>query len=248
VAGAHVTSASYDRIGRGYAERRRPDPRVGRFIVDGLADARSVVNVGAGTGSYEPRDRRVVAVEPSDVMLAQRPADAAPAVRARAEALPFRRASFDAGVGVLTIHHWTDWRAGLAELRRVAWRIVLLTWDPESDGLWLMRDYLPELLANDRRKFPSMAVLREALGAIDAVAVPIPHDCSDGFMGAYWRRPEAYLDPGVRAGISTFADGSADAGLARLADDLGSGAWARRHGALLELGELDLGYRVVVAR
>jgi SAM-dependent methyltransferase len=248
VAGAHVTAPSYDRIGRGYAERRRPDPRIGRFVVDGLGDARSVVNVGAGTGSYEPRDRRVVAVEPSGVMLAQRPADAAPAVRACAEGLPFRRASFDAALGVLTIHHWTDWRAGLAELRRVARRIVLLTWDPESDGLWLMRDYLPELLARDRRTFPSMAELRGALGAIDVGPVPIPHDCSDGFLGAYWRRPAAYLDPGVRAAISTFADGSADARLVRLANDLESGAWARRHGALRELAELDLGYRLVVAR
>jgi hypothetical protein len=150
-------------------------------------------------------------------------------------------------LGVLTIHHWTDWRAGLAELRRVARRIVLLTWDPESDGPWLMRDYLRELLANDRRKFPSMAELRDALGAIDVVPVPIPHDCSDGFVGAYWRRPEAYLDPEVRAAISTFADGSADAGLARLADDLASGAWAQRYGALRERAELDLGYRLVVA-
>ena len=240
----------YDRIGIGYGGFRRPDPRIAAHVHHALAGARSVVNVGAGAGSYEPADRAVVAVEPSSAMIAQRPAGAAPAVRATAQALPFRAAAFDAALAILTLHHWPDWRAGAAELARVAReRVVILTWDPETEGFWLTRDYFPEILAQDLPIFPTMGELARALGGGEIVPVPVPWDCSDGFLGAYWRRPQAYLDAGARGAISAFAKiGGVEAGLARLRDDLASGAWARRNADLLERGELDLGYRLVVAR
>jgi Methyltransferase domain len=207
-----------------------------------------VVNVGAGTGSYEPADREVVAVEPSEAMIAQRPAGAAPVVRAHAEALPFADGSFDAAMAVLTDHHWGDRCAGLRELRRVARRAVVLTFDPAfTDAFWLVAEYLPGF-----HELPGMTVdeLAACLGGADIVPVPIPADCTDGFLGAFWRRPEAYLDPRVRAGISVFArvpPGEVDACVRALRADLESGAWRERHADLLGLDELDLGYRLLVS-
>ena len=242
---------SYDVIGRTYAATRATDPRIAAAIWDALGDARTVVNVGAGTGSYEPPDREVTAVEPSAVMIAQRPPDAAPAVRAPAEALPFEDSSFDAAMAVLTLHHWTDWRAGIEEMRRVADRVVVLSWDPSFAGrLWISADYFPELIDEDVAQFPSLADQAGALRALRVSAVPIPADCRDGFYGAHWRRPEAYLDPVVRAGISTMAKrdpAELEPGLARLEEDLRTGAWAERHADLLALDELDLGYRLMVS-
>jgi SAM-dependent methyltransferase len=245
--------ALYDAIGVGYRPVRRPDPRIGAALLDALGDAGSVLNVGAGAGSYEPTDRRVVAVEPSVAMLAQRPAGAAPAVRALAGHLPCRDGSVDAALAILTLHHWPDAGAGLRELLRVAReRVVVLTWDPAyRDALWLARDYLPEILALDVRRFAPIADLAALLGPLDVHAVPIPHDCSDGFMGAYWRRPAAYLDAAVRSGISTLQQIDADAvarGLAALANDLATGRWASRNAALLGRDVLDLGYRILIAR
>ncbi len=241
----------YDVIGRSYTHTRATDPRIAAAIWDALGDARTVVNVGAGTGSYEPPDREVTAVEPSAVMIAQRPPEAAPAIQAPAEALPFDDNSFDAAMAVLTLHHWTDWRAGIDELRRVAERVIVFSWDPSFAGrLWVSADYFPELIDEDVESFPSLADQAGALRAMRVTAVPIPADCRDGFYGAHWRRPEAYLDPVVRAGISTLAKrapGELDAGLARLADDLRTGAWAERHADLLALEELDLGYRLPVS-
>ena len=183
-------------------------------------------------------------------MIAQRPPGAARAVQASAEALPFADGAFDAALAVLTVHHWGDWRRGVAEMRRVARRAVVLTWDPAFGGFWLTRDYLPEVLAADRRDFPPTGALAEALGGADVQTVPVPHDCVDGFGSAYWRRPEAYLDPDVRAATSMFARaGSAlEPGLARLAADLASGAWHERHGHVLALDEADLGFRLVANR
>jgi SAM-dependent methyltransferase len=243
-------AARYDAIGRTYTATRGTDPRIAARIWDALGDARTVVNVGAGTGSYEPPERDVTAVEPSAVMIAQRPPDAAPAVQASAEALPFDDASFDAAMAVLTLHHWTDFRAGCAELRRVARdRVVVFSWDPSYVGrMWLGPEYFARHAREDTEGFPSLADQSEALGA-EAEVVAIPWDCRDGFMSAFWRRPEAYLDPAVRAGISTLAKRSEDElaeGLARLRADLDSGAWARRHADLLERDELDLGYRLLV--
>ncbi len=241
----------YDTIGRTYARGRRPDPRIAARLTAALGDAQSVVNVGAGAGSYEPTDRRVVAVEPSRVMLAQRPPGAASAVRARAEALPFPDRSFDAAMAVLTVHHWTDRPRGLAECARVARRrVVLLTWDPAAEPFWLLRDYFPQFVEVDRAVFPALAEYAEAFGPgarVEVAPVPVPRDCADGFLGAYWARPAAYLDPEVRAGISSFARPGAEAGLARLRADLAAGAWHSRNGHLLAADALDLGYRLVVA-
>ena len=242
-----VSEHTYDRIGVGYVHRRMPDPRIAAVLWSALGDAESIVNVGAGTGSYEPRDRRVVAVEPAIAMIRQRPTFSAPVVRACAEALPFRDGSFAAALAVLTIHHWSDWRAGLRELVRVSRRkVVLFTWDPLSDGSWL-NDYFPHLIDTDRLRFPSLTALQEILGEIEIAAVPIPHDCTDGFMGAYWRRPFAYLDPSVRSAISSLANAASSVSLATLADDLHTGAWEVKHGHVLKRQEIDLGYRLVVA-
>ncbi len=242
----------YDRIGAGYTATRRPDPRIAAAIDTALGDARRVVNVGAGAGAYEPSDRRVLAVEPSRAMIAQRPAGAAPCIQAVAEGLPLRDGSADASLAVLTLHHWRDQPAGLTELRRVARRrVVVLTWDPDSRGsFWLTTEYFPEMFDVDMPRFPTMATLRQCLGAIRVTPVPIPHDCQDGFLGAYWRRPEAYLDPAVRRGISSFGQiqpAAVERGVARLADDLRTGRWEARHGALRARESLDLGYRLVVA-
>lgn len=243
--------AVYDSIGRGYARQRRSDPRIAARLTVALGGARSVLNVGAGAGSYEPPDRRVVAVEPSEVMLAQRPPSAAPAVQARAEALPFPDRTFDATMAILTLHHWTDRGRGLAECARVArQRVVLLTWDPAADAFWLLQEYLPAFVEIDRRQFPSMAAYGDAFGPgarVEIAAVPVPHDCADGFLGAYWARPAAYLDPAVQAGISSFAQPGAEPGLERLRADLATGAWHARHGHLLTADALDLGYRLIVA-
>jgi SAM-dependent methyltransferase len=218
-----------------------------------LGPSRSIVNVGAGAGSYEPTRGRVVAVEPSAAMVAQRPPEAAPAVRALAERLPFADGRFDAALAVLTVHHWADRPAGLRELRRVArHRVVLLTYDPSRHAtFWLVARYLPAIHALDRPRFPSMAELVEALGPLEVTALPIAGDCCDGFLGAFWRRPEAYLDPAVRQGMSVFGQLPPErtaSGLAWLADDLASGEWDRRYGQLRGRDHCDLGYRVVVAR
>jgi SAM-dependent methyltransferase len=239
----------YDRIGRDYWQTRSADPRLADLISGGLADAKTVLNVGAGTGSYEPSDRLVVAVEPSTVMLSQRSAVAAPAVRAQAEQLPFRDKSFDATMAVLTVHHWTDQIAGLRELSRVAReRVVILTWDPSNEGFWLMRDYFPEFLAADRVRLPPIKRLLSFLCDAATICVPIPHDCIDGFLGAYWRRPHAYLDPEIRNGISSFATCVDLSPLQKLDADLKTGEWRRKYGELLKCEELDIGYRLVVGR
>jgi SAM-dependent methyltransferase len=240
----------YDVIGRGYHEYRRPDPRIARAITAPLGDAVPVVNVGAGAGSYEPTDRRVVAVEPSIAMIRQRRPGSARVVQASATDLPFGSGSFAAALAVLTVHHWPDRARGLAELARVAsGPVVIFTWDPASSGFWLVDDYFPAILETDRPIFPTMDEVARVLGPIDVRTVPVPHDCSDGFLGAYWRRPAAYLDDGVRGAISTFSKiGDVNPALARLRRDLEDGTWERRHGHLMRLGDLDLGYRLVVRR
>jgi SAM-dependent methyltransferase len=241
----------YDSIGRGYATRRQADPRIALHIRTALASCTSVLNVGAGTGSYEPTELNVVAVEPSFTMIRQRRAAAAPAVQARAEALPFRDASFDAVLGVLTLHHWHDLKLGLAECGRSARkRVVLLTIDLEVYGqFWLLQEYFPDLLAIDQEIFPSIDTIASTLGSVNITAVPIPADCIDGFLGAYWRRPEAYLETAIRAGMSTFAKiTNVDDRVALLREDLASGRWHRTHRDLLNSSDFDLGYRLVVAQ
>jgi SAM-dependent methyltransferase len=241
----------YDEIGRTYSATRREDPRIAAAIHTALGDARTVLNVGAGTGNYEPRDRDVTAVEPSAVMRAQRPPGAAPAIDGTAEALPFPDASFDATMAVLSDHHWPDRLGGLRELRRVAAeRAVIFTFDPALEGVgWLVQDYLPGFASLLEAEF-RIEDLAEALGGARTEVVPVPADCRDGFFHAWWARPEAYLDATVRAGISVFSKLDPDevaVAMERLRVDLESGAWDRRHGRLRTLDHLDLGYRLLVA-
>jgi SAM-dependent methyltransferase len=240
----------YDEIGRTYAHTRATDPRIAAAIWEALGDARTVVNVGAGTGNYEPPDRDVTAVEPSAVMIAQRPPEAAPVVQAGAEELPFEDDGFDAAMAVLTIHHWSDWRGGIDEMRRVAGRVVLFSWDPSfARRLWVTAEYFP-FVGDEENSFPSLADQAGAVRATSVTTVPVPADCQDGFYGAWWRRPHAYLDPEVRAGISVLASRTPEElapGLERLRADLESGAWAEQHADLLDREELDLGYRLLVA-
>jgi SAM-dependent methyltransferase len=251
-----VTPELYDDIGRTYTATRHPDPRIAAAILRGLGDAPRVLNVGAGAGNYEPADREVVALEPSPVMIAQRPPGAAPVIQGRAEELPFADASFDAAMAVLSDHHWSDRRRGLAELRRVArGRVVLFNANPgEADLFWLTAEYLPEFreLIPPRYREPGAwhDELRQVLGSVELTAVPIPHDCTDNFYGAYWRRPEAYLDPAVRAGTSVFSlvsSGAVDRAIDALRADLRDGRWQARHRELLSTDELHLGYYVIVA-
>lgn len=244
--------ALYDTIGLDYSAVRRPDQRIASVVDAALGDAISVANIGAGTGSYEPAGRTVVAVEPSDVMIRQRPAGAAPCLQGSAEALPLQTASVDAAMAILTIHHWTDLERGIGEMARIARkRVVLLTWVPDAAPFWLTDDYFPQIAAYDRTIFPSgealVGMLRRVVGPVAVTPVPVPHDCTDGFLCAYWRRPECYLSPKVRTGISSFARIDAEPGLARLRADLSSGRWAERNRSLLALDELDVGYRLVSA-
>lgn len=234
----------YDVIGPGYATKRRADRRWAARIEAALGPARSVVDVGAGAGSYEPAGRRVVAVEPSAVMIRQRPAGAPPVVQGVAEALPFPAGSFDAAMAVLTVHHWRDRARGYAELRRVAERCVVLTYEPAVHRrFWLVRDYLPEMPLPDF----TVAETAEALDACEVEVVPVPWDCTDAVLPAHWRRPEAYLDPAVQAANSGMAGMDVRDGMRRLAADLASGEWQRRNADLSARHEYDAGFRLVVS-
>jgi SAM-dependent methyltransferase len=249
----HIVSivTAYDGIGTTYSRTRRPDPRIAGHIHAALGEAATVINIGAGTGSYEP-PQTVLAVEPSSVMIAQRPAGSAPALQASAESIPLADDSADAVMALLTVHHWTDVEAGIAELLRIARRrVVIFTWDQAIfRRFWLVEEYLPEAAAFDDTRAVAIDRLIALLGGAHIEAVPVPHDCTDGFGAAFWRRPAAYLDPGVRSGISMLAQTGEDAlrpGLARLAEDLSSGLWSERNADLLDRETLDVGYRLLVA-
>jgi SAM-dependent methyltransferase len=244
--------ALYDSLGRSYTVTRRADPRIAAQISLAVAGFDAVVNIGAGTGSYEPA-HTIAAIEPSQIMIGQRPAGAARAIRAVAEYLPLRDNCADAALAVLTVHHWSDLAAGIAEMRRIARnRLVIVTWDADVFGekFWLVSDYLPEARAADAALAVPVDRLLSLLADPVITPLPVPHDCADGFAAAFWRRPEAYLDPAVQAGMSLFTKtGKAmvEAGLTRLAADLQSGRWQREHAGLLELAQLDLGYRLITA-
>jgi SAM-dependent methyltransferase len=247
-----VSDSPYDRIGRGYASTRRADPRIGGRIEAALGEARSVLNVGAGTGSYEPAGWEVTAVEPSAAMIAQRPAEAAPVVQASAESLPFDDDSFDAAMAVLTAHHWADLEAGLSEMRRVARRrLVMVTFDSEAlEGLWITADYFPEMLTLSRPSGASSRNLTALLPAARSSPLPVPRDCTDHFFAALWARPELLFDEAVVRPMwvwQSISEESRRTGRERLAADLESGAWAARYGRLRELDELDVGLRLVVS-
>jgi hypothetical protein len=242
-------SASYDRIGSGYGRRRRDDARFATPIRLALGDAARVLNVGAGTGSYQPEDRQVVALEPSEVMIRQRVHGRCPVVRGVAEAMPFISRSFDAAMAVLTVHHWSDRSAGLTELCRVARRRIVLTFDPEvHNRLWLM-DYVPELAALETGRAPSIDEVMTNIDGVSVTVLPVPYDCMDGMTVAFWRRPASYLDPEVRLGSSCLRQvepAAVERGLLQLDADLQSGRWHHRYGHLLGLQELDCGLRLLV--
>jgi ubiquinone/menaquinone biosynthesis C-methylase UbiE len=245
-----VSSPAYNRLGLNYSDFRQPEPRIETAIWEALGDAQSVVNVGAGAGSYEPADREVVAVEPSPVMIAQRHPDAAPALEGVAEDLPLGDKSVDAAMGVLTIHHWPDLGAGLAEMRRVArHRIVLLTIDTEKNSeIWTLSEYFPEAMALERELMPSVESLEAHLPGARVEAVPAPSRCRDEFTSALWDRPERFLDPGLLRGSSLWhqlSPATIERGQERLRADLESGAWDERHGHLRTQPELDIGLRLV---
>jgi SAM-dependent methyltransferase len=242
---------TYDAIGKTYTRTRRPDPRIAARIAAALGDARSVVNVGAGAGSYEPTGSFVVAVDPSPTMLAQRAGDAGPAVVAVGEHLPFPDATFEAAMATLTLHHWPDVKRGLAEMRRVARRQVVFFFEPANSMAYWLGDYCPEVLQlPSERNAPGTDDIAAVLDVRSVEAVPVPADCTDGFGGAYWNRPERYLEPDVQAGISSFAQldpAARDDFTRRLRDDLESGAWDAKYGHLREQAECDLGYLLLTA-
>lgn len=241
----------YDSISSTYDVTRRADPRIAAHIHAALGDGRRVVNVGAGTGNYEPRERFVVAVEPSFEMVHKRAPASGPVVRAVAESLPFADGAFDAAMATLTLHHWTNRRQGLAEMRRVAQRQVIFMFDPiEIRRFWAI-DYWPTALSlPSERDLPTPDGLGEVLDLIEVQRVGVPIDCTDGFGAAFWGRPEAYLDPRVQHGMSWLAQLPPQLlaeGTRRLEADLRSGEWDHRYGHLRSMSELDCGYRLVIA-
>lgn len=237
----------YNQIGESYRNFRVPDKRIAQLIQEALVDAKTIVNVGAGTGSYEPEGYDLIAVEPSETMILQRPKSAAAVVKASAENLPFKDNQFDAGMAILTIHHWNDWKKGLLELNRVANKCIILTWNPSHKGFWLTKDYFPEILEIDKRIFPPFDQIQKLLSDLDVITVPIPHDCTDGFGSAFWRQPSKYLDLGVRKAMSTFSKiNNLKEGIERLKVDLENGAWQEKYGHLMQKQEMDLGYRLLI--
>jgi SAM-dependent methyltransferase len=240
----------YDDIGIGYALGRRTDPRWMRPIRAALGDARTIIDVGAGTGSYEP-DNTLLAIEPSAAMIRQRPPTATPAVRAVAESLPLRDDAADAVLAVLTVHHWRDWRRGLAELRRIAPRQVILAYDTRRHTeFWFVREYVPEI-ADLELSRPSAPDIADEIGADTVTALPLPWDFTDGVFPAYWRRPTAYLDPRVRRSCSAIAQTDPDAvtrGIETLRHDLNTGRWRDRHQDLLAMDQWDAGFRLIVSQ
>jgi SAM-dependent methyltransferase len=242
----------YDAHGAGYGLRRRTDPRIAALVHAALGDARTVINVGAGAGSYEPEDRYVVAAEPSAQMRSQRPPHRVPALDCCAESLPFDEDSFDAAMAMVTIHQWSDSDRGLGELRRVSrGPVVILTFDGDAlDRLWLAQ-YAPELIEAERRRYPTIDHIREILGGFSTVSqVPVPIDCLDGFTEAFYARPEAFLEADVRRSQSAwgFVDPSVEARFAdRLGSDLASGRWDRTYGDLRTQPEFVGALRLVTA-
>jgi SAM-dependent methyltransferase len=235
-----------------YSVLRRADPRIAKQIHEALGDARSVANVGAGAAEYEPVDRWVLAIEPTEHRITSRTRGLTTPIRGHAESLPIPSKSVDAAMACLTLHQWADWRVGVQELRRVARkRVVIFTYDPtHADRFWLLRDYLPELEHLYSRRFPPIEQQRVATGdEVVVETVAVPHDCENGLLAAHWRRPQAYLDKGLRAGIPTFqlpGAGQLLGGLQKLSKDLEADRWQRRNRELLELEQLDLGYRLLV--
>ncbi len=240
----------YEKIGNGYKTHRQPDPRIASQIWGAIGDAKTVCNVGAGTGSYEPPHCEVTAVEPSTNMIRQRTNDF-PVVQASAEDLPFGDGEFDAAMALLTVHHWVDAKAGLLEMKRISNRQIIFTFVPELvDSFWLVKDYIPEIVAFDEKRAIRVEAVADTLNATEIKPILVPWDCTDGFQAAYWRRPEFYLRPDIRAAISTLAQldpKPVARGIAKLEADILSGRWHETYADLLSKEECDFGYRLVIA-
>ncbi|MEM7038827.1 MAG: class I SAM-dependent methyltransferase, partial [Bacteroidota bacterium] len=238
---------SYDEIGKGYAGNRKSDPHIAAQIFSQLQGARRILNIGAGTGSYEPPGMDLVAVEPSAEMIAQRKPDAYPVIQASAEQLPFAAKEFSHALTILSMHHWTDLAQAFREINRVTTdQFVAVTWNPAAGPFWLTRDYIPQVMDMDRRIFPAMADFEAHFDDVQFTPLLIPEDCQDGFLAAYWKRPRAYLDAEVRKSISAFPKiGDYSAAIRQLEDDLNSGAWAKKNASILEDTTLDAGYVIV---
>ena len=241
----------YAIFGQGYAGQRRPDPRIEAFLHRHLGDAKTVLNVGAGTGSYEPLDRHVIAIEPSAAMRAQRPSHLVPAINAFAEQLPLDDQSVDASMAIVTVHQWSDTRKGLAELKRVTrGPILVVTADgDELDRFWLA-DYAPEMIAVERRRYPRVEMIQKALGDRTEIhSIPIPIDCVDGWSEAYYARPEAFLDEQVRRSQSAWSFVPAEAterSLSKLKQDLETGKWDERYGHWRTMPEFEGSFRLIL--
>lgn len=245
-----TTSPVYDHIGRCYSAVRQTDSRWEGRIIDTLGQADPVLNVGAGAGSYEPSDRYLLAVEPSACMRQQRSKAAAPCLAGVAEDLPFDDGAFSAAMAILTVHHWSDLERGLSELRRVADRVVVLTYDMDvQQDFWLTKEYIPEIAQAERKRVPALSRVKELLNECSVSVLPVWHDHNDGFMTAFWSRPSALLDPRVQrscSALSLTGRAAVDNGLARLEADLDDGTWMSRHSALLEQDSFDAGFRLLV--
>jgi SAM-dependent methyltransferase len=239
----------YDRIGAGYHHSRQADSNLTSLIRQALSGAERIINIGAGTGSYEPEDARLLAVEPSATMIAQRPHNAHPAILARADDIPVTDQSFTHAMTVLSMHHWPDRAAAFAEIKRItSQKFIAVTWLPENHNFWLTADYFPEIQTIDEQIFPSEAEWQEHFSHTTIQPIMIPADCQDGFLAAFWQRPERYLDARVRQAMSTFGKiKHLDEGLNRLRKDLANGAWHRRYGQLLNEDSFDAGYRLFTA-
>ena len=242
--------AIYDKIGTHYSTMRQTDPKVAAQLYAELEGATRIVNIGAGTGSYEPANVDLVAVEPSAKMIAQRSADAYPCKQAFAEKLPFEDNSFSHAMTVLSMHHWQDKPSAFNEINRVATnRFVAITWDPQSEPFWLTRDYFPEIHEMDVAIFPRLDAFQDHFDEVEIRPLQIPHNCIDGFFAAFWKRPDAYLNPQVRQSTSPFSKvQNLEEGLTKLANDLASGVWAERNQQMLSLDTFDAGYRLISAK
>lgn len=243
-------AAIYDDIGVNYSVTRRTDPKIAQQLYAELAGATRIVNIGAGTGSYEPENVELVAVEPSAEMIAQRKPGSYPVEQASAEKLPFADNSFSHAMTVNSMHHWSNRPLAFSEINRVATeKFVAITWDPHAEPFWLPRDYFPEIYETDRRIFPDLDELKDYFDEVKMVPLKIPNDCQDGLFAAFWQRPQAYLSSAVRQGMSPFAKAKhLEEGLQKLQEDLASGAWAQNNQELLGLSDYDAGYRLITAK
>ena len=243
-------AAIYDNIGINYSVKRGTDPKIAKQLFAELRGATRIVNIGAGTGSYEPENVDLVAVEPSAEMISQRKTGSHRVEQAFAEKLPFENNSFSHAMTVLSMHHWENRTLAFSEINRVATgKFVAITWDPKSDPFWLTRDYFPEIHEMDKDIFPDLEELNEHFDEVKMSFLQIPSDCQDGFFAAFWKRPEAYLNSTVRQATSPFSKiKNLSGGLQKLEDDLASGVWAKNNHAILGLSSLDCGYRLISAK